>query len=498
MMKKQSNKIEYYYEKFRAFLLVFLMMLCIIQVGILWSSQSGSFPFSIFKGSKAAQVSIEESKSSYLLPYQIVLSTGYDEDHYIITNGTKEYNDLWNGAKAVLARTLDTKPKQSQTFTEEKWAKLAANKPFFFEFKTRIPIEIIRWVLNLSDSAVGDLSSIYKFLICPDDPENGYADTLYIRDGMSNIYTYTISDFKDNELTPEKIQSIYEKHSNDGNARNYKMAIEINDTRYPQDMLGPMISSQTPDSYPDISCRPLAETGDQSSLLEEYDIIAQELFGKSKNDFVPDEDVYGSLLFKKLDSFYKVYKNSILEYKYTENQNISEKVKLLDAYKNALSFIITHKTQSKLLDNVNIYLNTIIPGNNSYIFNFDIAISGEGSAGELPIYVKDYSIPNTDETLKNAITIEANAKRVTNCKWLILNYTIDKDVKKYRWSFVDMFDKVYNKYPALKDEEDAYKGYGIYYVVSNSGQRQYTMTPEFILFGQRENYDVPLDLEEKK
>lgn len=494
MMKTKESRIRYYYEKLRAFLLVFLMVLCIIQVGILWSSQSGSFPFSFLGGSKAGQASLEDSKSS-LLPSQIVLSTGYDGDHFVISNGTKDYNDLWNGAKEFIPQVLKTKSKQSQTFSEAKWAKLAANKAFFFEFKTRIPVEIFRWILNMDDSAGGELTSVYKFLIRPDDPDNGYADTLYIRDGL-NIYTYSVADVPANTLTVEKFNNIsneQKKREDDGGSvRNYKMAIEINDTRYPQDMLAPMISSQV-DNYPDISCKSLAAIDKQSSSFTEYDLIAQELFGKAKNDFYPDEDVNGSLIFKKSDGFYKIYKNSILEYKYIGSQGTQEKTKLLDAYKNAVSFIATHKIQSSYMDDITIYLASIEQKSNSYKFNFDFAIADKSSGSEFPVYLENYTVPNTGEKLQNAISIEADGKRVTNCKWLLLKYSIAKGEKKYGWSFVDMFAKVYNTHAEIKDEELTFKGYGIYYMISNPKQDKYTIAPRFVLFAESGHYAVPMD-----
>lgn len=494
MTKTKSSRIWYYYEKFRAFLLVFLMVLCIIQVGILWSSQSGSFPFSFLGRTKAGLASLEDSKS-YLLPSQIVLSDGYDGDHFVIPNGTKDYNDLWSSAKEFIPEVLKTKPKQSQTFSETKWAKLAANKAFFFEFKTQVPVEIFRWILNMDDSAGGELTSVYKFLICPDDPDNGYADTLYIRDGL-NIYTYSVPEASTKTLTAEKFNKIYndqKKREDDGESvRNFKMAIEINDTRYPQDMLAPMISSQV-DNYPDISCRPLAEIDEQASSFTEYDLIAQELFGKAKNDFYPDEDVNGSLIFKKSDGFYKIYKNSILEYKYIGSQVTQEKTKLLDAYKNAVSFIVTHKLQSSYMKDITIYLTSIEQKSNSYKFNFDFAISDKASGSEFPVYIEDYIIPNTGEKLLNAISIEADAKRVTNCKWLLLKYSIAKSEKKYGWSFVDMFAKVYNTHTEIKDEELTFKGYGIYYMLSNPQQDKYSITPRFVLFAENGHYAVPMD-----
>lgn len=321
-MRKKSKTLVYYYEKFRAILLVFLICMCVVQVGILWSRESGSFPFlsSIFPDSKAtSQSSIDEMKGDYMLPYRVVLSKGYDDDHLIIPNGSKEYDTLWMGAQDYLKKALEGKPAQIQPFSEEKWGIIVANNDYYIEFKTEMDIDIVRWVLDIKKS-VDTVMRFNKVVISPDDPENAYSDTVYIRDN-NNIYTYILSDYNGTSLDQGQFNSIYNKLKD--NCRNYKIAIETGSkSQLPKDMIAPL-TTNSDEEYADLINVPLVGLHGDTSSLEEYDAIQMELFGEVRNDYYPDEDVYGSVVFKKVDTVYRLYKNSIVEYKYTGSQGVN-------------------------------------------------------------------------------------------------------------------------------------------------------------------------------
>lgn len=502
-MHRKSKKILFYYEKFKAGLLVFLMILCIVQVGILWSSQSGSFPIyflsAFFSGSKAAsQTSIEDSKGEFMLPSRLVISTGFDEDHYIIPNGSQDYNTLWNGAKLYLVQALDNKPRKIETFTEDAWGTLVANKPYTFEFKTQIPIEIIKWLLNLKSSAGEGLNGIYKIVICPDDPDNNYSDTIYIRD-QKNIYTYDLSDFKGNALSKAEFDRIYNNQKENPHAKDYQLAIEKfrvkNFEEAPikisQDLLGPYIQTST-ETYPNITCVPFAGLEDDVYHMSDYEQISKELFGESRNDYDYDEDINGSAVFKKADSVYRLYKNSVLEYKFTGKQGTTEKPDILEAYKKAVKFILDHNRENGFMSNLSIYLKSIEQNQSSIVFNFDYGLSLGNEKGEIPIIMKNYEIPGSSKQIDSSISIEVSSKRVVHCEWLALKFKVDKEVKGYEWNFVDMHTKVFEQYKELEKEELSATDFGIYYILSYPKAHQNLITPSFVLYTKDGRYDIPM------
>ena len=498
MIKLNSHKVRFYLEKLKTAFLIFLIVLCVVQVGILWSTQSSSFPFlsSLFSDSKIAlQVSVEDTKAKYLLPSRIVLSTDFDGDHFVIPNGSKDYNRIWNGAKLYLAQALDIKPQKTQPFNDKLWGELAASKPYMLEFSTSVPIDIIKWVLNLKPSAGDGLPGIYKIIICPDDTDNGYSDTLYIRDDK-NIHTYSLTS-KISSLRVEEFTEIYSPLKDSKTAKNYQTAAEkwgkSEEINFPKDMLGPMLDNSD-ETYPSITCSTFSgmdETELNSMDYEDYEKIASELFGESSRDYDYDRDINGSVVFKRLDIVYRLYKNSVLEYKYTGSQTATYNLKLLDAYKKAIEFIIDINKQNNFMSKVNVYLSSYEEQSNSYVFKFDYAVVVNEQYGEVPVILKDYSSAKGMDNQENCIIIEANSKRVVHCQMIPVKFKIGKSVN-YQWAFQYMYSKAFEKYPELNNKNLSVKNFGIYYVLSNADLKEH-IAPSFVLFTEDNGrYVVPL------
>ncbi|WP_024832583.1 hypothetical protein [Ruminiclostridium josui] len=498
MIKLNSTKVGLYFEKLKTLFLIFLIVLCVVQVGILWSTQSSSFPFlsSLFSDSKIAlPVSVEDTKSKYLLPSRIVMSTDFDGDHFVIPNGSKDYNNIWDGAKTYLAQALDSKPQKTQSFDDKLWGKLSASKPYMIEFKTSIPTDIVKWVLNLKPSAGDGLSGIYKIIICPDDPDNGYSDTLYIRDDK-NIYTYSLVN-RITSLRSEEFTVMYDILKDNPASKNYQFAAEkwgkSEELNFPNDMLGPMLDN-TVEAYPSITCSTFSgmDEADLNSLdYEDYEKIASELFGESSSDYDYDRDINGSVVFKRLDIVYRLYKNSVLEYKYTGSQTSAYNLRLLDAYKKAIEFIIDVNKQNNFLSKVNVYLSEVEENSNSYTFKFDYSIMVNEQEGEVPLILKDYSVAKGMDNQENAIIIEANSKRVVHCQMIPVKFKVGKPLN-YQWAFQYMYSKAFEKYPELSNKEMSVKNFGVYYVLSNSALKE-NIVPSFVLYTEDNGrYVLPL------
>lgn len=492
-----KNNAKFYYEKLKAILLICLIILCIVQIGFLWSNQSYSFPISLFSNPKlksSSPISIDDLKEEYLLPYRIAISTGFDEEHYVIPNGSKEYTALWNGAKQYIDLALETKPQKVQPFNEDEWGTLVANKPYMFEFKTQIPIDIIKWTLDLDDTKAEGLSSIYKLVICPDDSDNGYADTLYIRDDK-NIYTYGIKNINNNSLNYSVFNEIYTSQKANVNSKSYQMAIEkYRKFDISKDLMS-VFSGKKRESYPDIVCEAINGLDEEEYTYDDFYDMALDLFGNARIDYDFDVDVNGVVVFKKADGLYRLYKNSVLEYKYTGNQQNTGELNVLESYKKALSYLLEHRSQNDIMSNITVYLNSIDMNQGSYIFNFDYSISLGEEKGETPILLKDYKISNESQ-LNNSISIEASSKTVLSFKWLALKFNVGNDIDSYEWSFVDMYSKMYNNYSDLKNEFSA-KDFGIFYVVNKPHIKEYRITPSFVLYSKDGTYDILMEADSK-
>lgn len=502
-MANMKLKTKYYYfEKFKASLLVFLIILCIVQVGILWSSQSDSLPISLFSDSYTEYqvASVDKSKGNYLLPYRVVISTGYDSEHYIIPNKSHEYNTLWEGAARYLEQALINKPKKTQPFAEEAWGTLVANKPYTFEFKTQIPIEIVKWALGIKGSEFGQgLTNIYKIVICPDDPDNSYSDTLYIRD-EKNIYTYAVADFKDNKLEKKEFKKLYEAKKDDTSAKNYQMGIEQFAKIMASDLLGPL-SHKSIEDYPSISCNSITGLKGQVDNVDDYKAVSESIFGKSgeSRNAYPDVDVNGSAVLKKKDSIYRIHNNSIIEYTYIGSQGSTQKTNVLDAYNNAVQFIIgQHSLQDTFKSGISIYLTSYKESANSFEFNFDYSIPLGDGKGEVPILLKNYELPSDSKKQVNScISVQVSSERVIHCNWLALKFEVGKSAESYSWDFINMQQKVIDANEELKNQESFTKDFGIYYVLSYPKTSENKVTPSFVLFTNDNSYDILIEEDSK-
>lgn len=498
MMKAKAKKFVYYYEKFKTLLLIVLVMTCIIQVGILWSSQSGSIPIyflsNIFSGSQnLTQTTIEDAKGEFLLPYRVYLTEGYDDDHFVIPNGSNDYKTLWNGAKLYVSEALDTKPKSVITYHENTWGNLVASKPYTFEFCTVVPIELIKWVLNLKASAGDGLTGIYKMVICPDDPDNNYADTVYIRDN-DNIYIYQLPDFKGSALSASEFAEIKARQKAEEGSRNYQVAYERfrkANISISLDMMGPY-SRGSNELYPDLDIVTYVNAAEQNYSYAELTQIGHDLFGADSIDYDPDEDKNGALVFKRAKSIYRLYRSSVLEYKFTDNLGISDVPDVVEAYKKAIDFIIDHSRQNDLLKNVSVYLKSVQKNQQIYTFNFDYSVVLEDGKGEVPILLKNYKTTKDGESVNNCISIEATSKRVVGCEWVALKMKTGKEIKNYNWIFADMHAKTYKSFPELSKQEISIKDFGIYYVLSNTNHKEEVLPPSFVLFTKDGNYSIKI------
>ncbi len=496
MMKTKSRKLGYYFEKFRAFLLVLLMALCVIQIGILWSSQSGSVPFyflsNLFTSKLNSETTVEEVKEKYILPYRIVLSAGFDDDHYIIPNGSSDYTKLWDGARVYLTEALNSNYKNTTPFSEDVWGGLVAKKPYTFEFSTLIPIDIFKWALDMNDTTGKGLNGIYKFVICPDDPDNNYADTVYIRDN-NNIYTYEVADFKGEALDQKEFDEIEQRQRNSENSKNYKMAIEAYKNapiKISLDLLGPL-TQKSRESYPAVNLTSFIGVAELDYSPEDFYQIGKELFGQNSNAYDYDVDTSGSAVFKNGNGVYRLYKNSVLEYKDIGSKGTSEKG-IVEAYKKAISFIMDRSSRNDLMSNLSVYLKSIDETGDSFVFNFDYSVALGGEKGEVPVLLKDYKINESGKTLNNCLSIEATSRKVINCEWLVLNFKPDEEMMSYQWSFPDMHAKVFNTYEELGKQELSAKDFGIYYVLNNNKLQAQKITPSFVLFTMNGSYDIPI------
>ncbi len=485
------RKYGYYTEKFKTLLLAALVVTCIIQVGILWSSQSGSFPFSfldsIFTSNPMSQATSDDVKADFVRPYKVILSSGYESDHFIIENGSEEYQLLWEGSQKFLAKVLGDKPKLIEDYDPDKWGRLVASRPYAFEFKTSIPTEIIEWVIETKCSDEGP-KNIYKYIVSPNDIDNNYSDMIYIR-SADKIYSYELPANTTESIGKDTFARLYNSYITKPNAKNYEFAFEKFRTKqgaFSQDILTP-ITKVSYELYSDVEISPLFESSIQNGNYD-LDAISQKLFGDSVIDLFPDYDQNGALVFKNGENIYKVYKDSTLEYRYIGLQVPSEKPKILDAYKKAITFMIEHSKHNKLLSGVNVYLKSIEEKTLSYVFEFDITI--DTKEGQVPILLNNYEVGGNK--LSSIISIEVNSKRVTHGQWVAMTFNPSDYNNEYQLNISEIADSLATNYPTLDTAMISIRDVEACYVLKRYTEKSISVSPRVAIFTEDNCYDIPL------
>ena len=490
------RKYGYYTEKFKTLLLATLVVTCIIQVGILWSSQSGSFPFSflgsVFSSNPMSQATSDDIKGDFVRPYKVILSSGYESDHFIIENGSEDYKLLWENAHKYLAMVLGDKPKQVMDYNPDDWGRLVASRPYAFEFKTSIPIELIEWAIETKCSSEGP-RDIYKFIISPNDTDNNYSDMIYIR-SSNKIFVYEMPKGTTNSIGAETFLRLYNSYTNRPNAKNYEFAFEKFRTKQgaiSQDILTP-ITKISYELYPDTEISPLFESSIQNGSYD-LDSISEKLFGDSVNDLFPDYDGNGALVFKNGENIYRIYKDSTIEYRYIGFQVAADKPNLLDAYKKAITFLIEHSKHNKLLSGVNVYLKSVEEKTQSYVFQFDITIDTKD--GQVPVLVNNYDVAGNK--LSSVISIEVNSKRVVHGQWIATTFKPSEYSKEYQLNISEVADNLAVNYPTLDTAKISIRDVEACYVLKYTG-KTISVSPRVAIFTDDNLYDIPLKQTEKK
>ncbi|MCX7924093.1 MAG: hypothetical protein N3B21_19100 [Clostridia bacterium] len=488
------------WERFKFSLLIILIMTSLIQVGILWSYQNHGLPtyfLSAFFQStnKSDYRDIDKIKLNYFKPYRIIVSAGwYDDSHWLISMNNGIYNQVWDEAKEFyIKHILSSKPTKVMEYDEIKWGGLVARSPFVFEFKTNIKSEAIKWFLNSQYSSDGGPIGIHKIAVTFSDQDYNYSDTAYVYDG-NKVYAYIISNNSGLILNSAGHEKLVADLSQDAGLTNYSITKEFFPGKEPaylaKDMLVvlkgpkyreiPSISS----SIPDIGIK-------ESYNFSDFEEIAQNVLGNQKDSYDPDEGKYNTVIFKKMSSLYRIFSDGLMEYKHQGVLQDVGKGSVNEALGKAIEFI---DEKRELVSGVNISLSGISESTNTFTFTFDYSMSFDKSIGDIPIAFYNYGPDGAEKVLNNAITIEANSKKVVKCGWIIKKFERNKEAYSYNVNFEDAVDNTFKSYTDIKNSNDfLISDIGISYVIKSSNVKKQVLEPELIVSAKDKNYPVKMN-----
>jgi len=431
-------------ERFKLYILIALVATSFIQVGILWNYQNEGLPtnflWNIFASTNEKAPS---DVSEYIKFFRITATEGYDESHFIIDENHEYYEELCLEVKYYLTNLLEEKNiLHEQTYPEEEWGKVVVKKSFVYEFKTKINVNILSALLNVENDENQPFSSIYKIALLPRIDSNNNIG-LYIYDGFKT-YGFVLP-FNEKGINREKYNEILSELEKE-ESYSYVVMNEwmgINKTPYSikPDILIPRGSAS--EDFEDIICSvPKLLRDIDTSRKEELDEIAAKVLGSDKERLTWGIDMDNSIVFRNPSKTYKIHQDGLLEYKYLSQYDGAYKGSEIEALERSVEFIAQ---MSDLVKGADIYLSGIDSTKYGYYtFTFDYKVS------QRPISFLEYPVNIGEEgVVNNAITINANKKKVLSCYWVLKEFSVGNSNLKIRTYPFNLLDDIFTKYSHL-------------------------------------------------
>jgi len=384
------------------------------------------------------------------VPFRLTVSDG-QSSHWLIDKDDDYFEKLWDGTKVYLNSALSGKqPFSEDTWVnEEKWADLVIKKGILVEFKSNIGTGLIKWFLDLNVENAGEPDGVYKIMIIPGDGVVERSTALYITNGKL-VYRYTIhnslpeliGDGFDNMIKKLKTDKDYElknywvmKNIDPGNNLPFTYSPEILCV-----VQEPMYRNYRNISYlvPDNIFSPSSEE------------VADLVLASEKFSYDSSIDYEDTIIFKNQDNIYRIYKNGLLEYRYISSQTRAGENEIAEAFVQAYRFI--KRISENFVSGAGLYLSAaqMNRDHGTFEFTFDYMVDG------MPVVFDYNSGKEGQDSINNAIVIEANSKRVLYCKWLLKEFDRSRE-NKYDVGVENIIDKLlkYNDL-AVKDIHAAY------------------------------------------
>lgn len=432
-------------ERIKSILLIALLVLSLIQVGILLSYQSHRFPISFLAGifgNSQVQVSDEMTREELFIPYRLVIANG-ENSHWTPDRRDQIYKSLWDEAKTYLVEIVKGSISPSSD-NQENWGDITSKRGYVFEFKIGILPDLLKWFLGNSSSTV-DIPAVYKIMIIPDN-SNASLNTIYIYEMNGKVYKYLSWD-STREKSFTEILSVFEED----NQSTYREYTTMHDNNFESKMnVEPdvlyVVTHPVFWTYNTISCS-------IPGSVKNMDELADTMLGNEKERYEQYNYNDGTIKFSTSANLYEIYPDGILEYKYLSEVDSSVRENVGAALLKAYGFV--KKVVSITNKKVDIYLSEIeLLQTESYRFSFDYMINGR------PVHINSISGDSGVTTLKNAITIKANSKRVLNCQIFIRNFVVSGE-NSYNDRFIDIMSNSDINYKQVQ-----IKDLGVAYVIN--------------------------------
>lgn len=393
-------------ESLKTVSIFILVILGLLQVGVLWSYQNqgtpASFIFRIFNGS--SQISEPEVRETLFVPDRLILSNG-DKSHWIIDGDSEYYEDLWDEAKQGLISIVTGTA--GIRLSGEEWGDVADKRGFVIDFSFDATPGLIKWFLG-TGLEKQDLSGINKIMVRP-DIVNKDISTFYILSTDNKVYVSDAIRYRRSGSINDIVESISDDEGQKQRYREYYSFRGGNIDSIMRSEPDVLYVAASPMCW-----RYLEYTAIPPVLAEDKEKLADCILGAEKDRYSKSSDGE-TARFSYGDNVYRYYEDGYLTYRYLGNADLSGRGNIGGALLNA------YKLVDRIKEIMNPGTDIILSGATEVqtgVFNFTFDYRLKGMPVVIDVDTKDAS----GRKLENAISINADSKRVLKCDWLLRDF----------------------------------------------------------------------------
>ena len=432
-------------EKKKSILMIVLLLLCVFQMGILWSEKNPGIPFPFSPQMRFWQssisVDIDEVRGNYYHPETIIVSPGTGDLYWSLDQGSNLYRSIWRDVKdSYLTQILSQKPGEA----EQEWEDLTRMKCIILEFEMPLPAGIIRWMAGMEAGLFSTIKSIYKIAIFPSEDINHNKNTLYVFDG-TDVFKYVVTIEQGNMKKDNYIKAIDGIHQNESVIPMRRFISLYPSIKDPELLL--CLEDGIEKKIWDLLVRTPDEITLKKDNIEKIeDYLLADFRSSMVTNFSADET---NIIFSDSEQVIRFYRNGFFDYQY-RNKELGEKGLVEEAFEKVITFI---EYRRKLINGVEIYLSRIDSTDKNYTFTFNYV------SDDMKIKI----LSERDKKVKPALVVTANRDRVLDVKWYIKTFNHNDFSKHYSLNFFDFYDRQLvleypdiEKNPMINDISNAY------------------------------------------
>lgn len=467
-----------FFDKASMFILIFLALLVLLQIGTLWNFQNRGVPFPFLTARKTVEVKKKIQAKDFFTPYQILVLKGYDEPNDVFLKDDPAFEALWEVLRFnVREMILENAAFEEVAYTDEAWGAILKKNVILAKFYEALPKDLWLSFLQVKEIKTLPFSEISKIALVVEQ-EKSNTISLWITDEQA-MYQYPLI---------REIEALMDWFVMDEQSRpiSAKLGARLLQEVFPVRENAPFLFE------PDISVDLIGEKKVQlpkinvttpSWILEgkrDLDTVekaAADTLGADRYSYHADIDERGNIVLGNINHLYRIDSSGILEYTYLGDTRSSVEVNYEAALETSVEFI-NNRNRYTAASNLQLSKIRHHPETGFYTVAFEYEIADAM-----------FLFQSEEKAVIPFIEIETDGQNVIRSRMFIRKIEELEESDAYTMSFQDFSTALFRKVSPQRLKTTHIKEIFWGYVVPLN--QEVMISPEFV-FKTPENVLMPL------